>query len=122
MRVLEAGSDKPVRSARVQDFWLGVALASHDSGRRDAIIGELRERAGDPKLAYRGHEKDQEQGGEPRLWLRLRATKQGLAKLQELRASGKLKRLRGRAVTSGIYFYRLSAGEARRAGKLTLVK
>ncbi|MCA9720743.1 MAG: pentapeptide repeat-containing protein [Myxococcales bacterium] len=89
-----------VRSARVQDFWLGVALASHDSGRRDAIIGELRERAGDPKLAYRGHEKDQEQGGEPRLWLRLRATKQGLAKLQELRASGKLKRLRGRAVTS----------------------
>ncbi|MCB9513031.1 MAG: FlgD immunoglobulin-like domain containing protein [Candidatus Krumholzibacteriia bacterium] len=28
----------------------------------------------------------------------------------------------GRAVTSGIYFYRLSAGEARRAGKLTLVK
>lgn len=94
---LEVGAAK---RARVHECWLGVALASHDRGRRDAVVKELRERAGDPKLECRGYEKDQERGDEPGLWLHLRTSKQGLARLQELRAAGKLKRLRGRAVTS----------------------
>ncbi len=89
----------PSRRARVAEFWLAFTLAGHDSGRRSKIVAELRERAGDPNLDYKGHERD-ERGKDSGLWLRLRTTKAGLEALRELRGRGKLKRAGGSRITS----------------------